>query len=340
MRLVFRYAFVFAVANVASVTALGASLSVHKPDTVSTASGSYESRPCASGDACIAAVLAAAKAGRHIDQLSMMVAMESVAAPKRPMARSSSKRSYRDAETIAVGNVDAILTAVLSHAQLDYAALPEYWRASALFLLKTNKVDEAERVLRDAISLFPTQAAFWADLGLVFGHQGKEDEAIAALMVADTWSGNPAALRQGYAQAAKSGTNKSMDVIYAAALESIAQNDLALERFDASLPPISLTSNAYNANEGTAPVVQFDTCARPQYPRVSARYEESGRVTIGFYVDADGKLLRAKILGSSGHIELDHAALTRIAACAFKPVYSNGKPVPAWAKVQYVWSLE
>ena len=255
------------------------------------------------------------------------------------MGQSSARRPYRDADTIAVGDVDAILAAVSSHAQLDYAALPETWRVSALLLVSSKKIDEAERVLRDAIILFPTQAAFWADLGLVFGHQGKADEASAALALADTWSGNPAALRQGYAQAAHSGTNPAMRAMYAAALKTIIQNDAALQRFDASLPPVSLGPDAPEAEGDTPAQVQSGTCPRPQYPRASARYEETGRVTIAVYVGADGTLLRAKTLASSGHVELDHATLTGIAACAFKPGNSNGKAVPAWGKIQYVWEL-
>lgn len=337
MRFASSYVFVLAFVHVAAVAA---SLSPTRPDTISAALAPYDSRACKSADACIDAVLATAQAGRHIDQLSIMATMGSVVAPRRPIVQSSAQRPYRDPDSIAVGDVDAILSAVLGYARLDYAALPEHWRTSALFLLKSNNADEAEQVLRDAISLFPTQAAFWTDLALVFGHQNKADQAVAALVVADTWSGNPAALRQGYAQAAKNVANKSMAVIYTTALQTIAQNDAALERYDASLPAISLSSDAYNATKGTAPIVQFDTCEKPQYPRTSARYEESGRVTIAFYVGADGKLLRARKLESSGHIELDHAALTGIAACAFEPVYRNGKAVPAWAKVQYVWSLE
>lgn len=295
---------------------------------------------CKSADACIDAVLAAAKAGRHIDQLSIMSTIGSMTTPRRPMPPPSAQRPYRDPDSIAVGDIDATFSAVLTHARLDYAALPEHWRMSALFLLKTNRFDEAEEVLRDAISLYPTQAAFWTDLALAFGYRNRADDAVAALVVADTWSGNPAALRRGYAQAAERAANKSLAALYSAALQTIARNDAALERHDASLPPVSLAPDSYNAARGTTPVVQFDTCEKPRYPRASVRYEESGRVTLAFYVGADGKLLRAKTLESSGHVELDHAALTAIAACAFKPAYRDGNAVPAWARVRYVWSLE
>ena len=264
MRLALCSAFVFAVMHGAPVAASAAPLDADRPDIPSTAPGANRTHHCESGNACIDAVLAAAKAGRHTDQLLLIAAMEKMSAPERPMGQSSARRPYRDADTIAVGDVDAILAAVSSHAQRDYAALPETWRVSALLLVSSKKIDEAERVLRDAIILFPTQAAFWADLGLVFGHQGKADEASAALAVADTWSGNPAALRQGYAQAAHSGTNQAMRAMYAAALKTIIQNDAALQRFDASLPPVSLGPDAPEAEGDTHAQVQSGTCPRPQ----------------------------------------------------------------------------
>lgn len=322
-------AFVLAVAHAAAVAAPAPA--AFAPDYTHS---------CPSNDACIAAVLTAAREGRQIDQLAIMVSMGRAAGPRSAVNQPGARRPGRALETVAVGNVDAMLAALLISRQGDYAALPENWRMSALFLLKSNKADEAERVLRDGISVFPTHAAFWTDLALVFGQQGKVDDAVGALLVADTWSENPAALRQGYAQAAKDAPIKPLGAIYAAALQAIEANTAALERLDASLPAVSLASDAGNVDKGPAPVVRFYTCPMPQYPRVSARYEESGRVTLAFYVDADGKLLRAKKLASSGYIELDNATLTGIAACAFKPARSEGKNLPAWAKVQYVWSLE
>jgi TonB family protein len=292
---------------------------------------------CLSTDACIASALAAAREGRHIDQLAMMVSMGRAAGPRSNANHPGAQRPSRVQETVAVGNVDGMMAALLAG---NYAALPENWRMSALFLLKSNKLEEAERVLRDGISVFPTHAAFWTDLALVFGQQGKVDDAVGALLVADSWSENPAGLRQGYAQAAQGGPGTAMAPVYAAALRAIEANTAALERFDAALPAVSLTSNAGNVNKVPTPIARFDTCPMPQYPRVSARHEESGKVSLAFYVDADGKLLRVKKLASSGYIELDNAALTGIAACAFEPASSEGKSVPAWAKVEYVWSLE
>ena len=339
MRLLTRHAFALALAG-AATTSLATPLSIQKPEPVSAALAPASSRACSSDEACIASVLAAAGAGRHIDQLLSIAQMGSVAAGKAQQTPGPSPRPQRAPETIAVGNADAILAAMLRDARNDYAAVPEYRRVSALVHMNANRLAEAERELRDAIAVFPTHAAFWVDLALVFGQQGKTDNAIAALVVADTWSGNQAALRRALEAAAGSVSVKDMAPAYRAALRLIAKNTAELERLDTELPAVSLASQAgRNDVEGSGAVL-FDACQPPQWPRSSLRYEETGRVTLAFYIDADGKLLRARTLESSGHVELDNAAMSTIAACTFRPGFIKGKAVPGWAKVQYVWSLE
>jgi len=37
---------------------------------------------------------------------------------------------------------------------------------------------------------------------------------------------------------------------------------------------------------------------------------------------------------------LDDAAQSALVKCRFKPATTKGKPVEAWTKVQYVWTLE
>lgn len=327
-----RHAFLLALALTVTHGAVAA------PPPVAAAPGYTYS--CLSNDACIAALLTAARDGRQIDALAMMVSLTRATGPRSAVSQPGARRPARTQEAVAVGNLDGMLGSLLANKYTDSPALAENWRMSGLFLLKTSRLDEAERVLRDGISVYPTHAAFWTDLALVFGQQGKVNEAVGALIVADTWSDNPAALRQAYAQAATAAPGKAMQAIYAAALQAIDTQDAALQRFDASLPAVTLTSDIGDGNKVPAPVAQVKSCGMLNYPRISARYEETGKVTLAFYVDADGKLLRVKKLESSGHIELDNAAFTGIASCAFKPARSEGKNVGAWARLQYVWSLE
>jgi hypothetical protein len=43
---------------------------------------------------------------------------------------------------------------------------------------------------------------------------------------------------------------------------------------------------------------------------------------------------------SSGHIDLDNESLTVLAGCPLQPAVADGKPVPAWSMLQYVWQIE
>jgi protein TonB len=90
----------------------------------------------------------------------------------------------------------------------------------------------------------------------------------------------------------------------------------------------------------TAAVADFSTCAKPEYPKASARNEEEGTTTISFLIGVDGRMVDSKIQKSSGSRDLDRAAQAAIGKCRFKPAMVNGQPEQAWVPVQYVWSLE
>jgi protein TonB len=87
-------------------------------------------------------------------------------------------------------------------------------------------------------------------------------------------------------------------------------------------------------------VADFSTCAKPEYPKASARNEEEGTTTISFLIGVDGRMVDSKIQKSSGSRDLDRAAQAAIGKCRFKPAMVNGQPEQAWVPVQYVWSLE
>lgn len=91
----------------------------------------------------------------------------------------------------------------------------------------------------------------------------------------------------------------------------------------------------------TPAVLNVAACPKPEYPRNSARNEEEGEVTIAFLVGTDGRVKEAKVEKSSGHRELDKAAVAQLSACdKFKVGTENGKPVESWARVAYTWKLE
>jgi protein TonB len=89
-----------------------------------------------------------------------------------------------------------------------------------------------------------------------------------------------------------------------------------------------------------AAVADFNTCAKPEWPKSSLRNEETGTVTLQFLIGVDGRVADSKIVKSSGFRDLDKAAVTGISKCKFKPGSVDGKPEQAWMQMQYVWTLE
>jgi protein TonB len=89
-----------------------------------------------------------------------------------------------------------------------------------------------------------------------------------------------------------------------------------------------------------AAVVDFNTCARPEYPKNSLRNEETGVTQLQFLIGADGAVKESKLSKSSGFRDLDRAAQNALSRCRFKPGMANGVAQESWTNVQYVWTLE
>jgi protein TonB len=90
----------------------------------------------------------------------------------------------------------------------------------------------------------------------------------------------------------------------------------------------------------TAAVVDFSTCAKPEWPKSSLRNEETGTVQLSFLIAADGHVAEGKVVKSSGFRDLDKAAIAGITKCRFKPATEDGVPKEGWQQMQYVWTLE
>ena len=99
---------------------------------------------------------------------------------------------------------------------------------------------------------------------------------------------------------------------------------------------VSATSFAADVS----PVIDMKTCDAPKYPKAALMNEETGTVSMGFLVGADGKVTESKVEKSSGSKSLDKAALSALSQCKFKPGSKDGKPDALWAKVDFVWKLE
>ncbi|PRC92586.1 energy transducer TonB [Solimicrobium silvestre] len=86
-------------------------------------------------------------------------------------------------------------------------------------------------------------------------------------------------------------------------------------------------------------VVDAKSCDKPEYPRNALRNEYTGVVTLALLIGLDGKVIDAKVEQTSGHKELDQAALAGLSLCKFKPATLNGQAQKSWAKLQYAWNV-
>ncbi len=85
-------------------------------------------------------------------------------------------------------------------------------------------------------------------------------------------------------------------------------------------------------------IVISDEC-RPDYPQEARFAEQQGTVKMQFTVSADGQMLNATILRSSGFKSLDAAAYHGLSRCKFVAGLKDGKPVLSKVETDMVWRL-
>jgi protein TonB len=82
-------------------------------------------------------------------------------------------------------------------------------------------------------------------------------------------------------------------------------------------------------------------CGQRYYPPSAVRLGYEGTTTLGFTVNTDGSISNVHIVNSSGHDDLDQAAIS----CAqnwsnYKPAMMNGQPVAVPYKALVKWNLQ
>jgi protein TonB len=103
---------------------------------------------------------------------------------------------------------------------------------------------------------------------------------------------------------------------------------------------LACTPSAHAAPQGSSTaMLNFKSCAKPQYPHPDLQAGHEGTVKLGFLVDETGKVKDSKVTASSGFATLDEAARSALAQCSFEPARKHGKAVQQWTKVDYVWQL-
>jgi TonB family protein len=88
------------------------------------------------------------------------------------------------------------------------------------------------------------------------------------------------------------------------------------------------------------PVVQVTAECRPAYPGSATLRGAKGSTVISVRVSEQGDVLDAIVLTSSGHADLDQAAVMGIKRCKGKPGTSAGKPVEKSVRLAMEWRLD
>jgi protein TonB len=89
-----------------------------------------------------------------------------------------------------------------------------------------------------------------------------------------------------------------------------------------------------------ASAVQYLEPPAPEYPRLSKRNAESGRVMVRVFIDTAGLPRNVQVSSSSGFVRLDDAAVAAVQKARFKPYTENGQPAAAWTNVPINFELE
>jgi TonB family protein len=75
------------------------------------------------------------------------------------------------------------------------------------------------------------------------------------------------------------------------------------------------------------------------YPKQSLKNHEEGKCTLAFFIEADGTVLAAQLLKSSGFPRLDTACIESVIGVPLIPATINGTPVAGWNDFNVVWVI-
>lgn len=96
-------------------------------------------------------------------------------------------------------------------------------------------------------------------------------------------------------------------------------------------PPATVIPPQFNADYLNNPA--------PQYPAVSRRLGEEGRVILRVFVDERGLPARVELRSSSSHERLDNVALETVKHWKFVPARRGDQAISAWVLVPISFSL-
>jgi protein TonB len=93
----------------------------------------------------------------------------------------------------------------------------------------------------------------------------------------------------------------------------------------------------------TAPKLDFNACAKPEYNAATRRADAQGTVIVTYTMDTSGAISEARVDKSSGmsreHKMLDRMTLDAVQGCKGTPGTVDGKPEKLTGRIEYVWKL-
>ncbi|MFH1969073.1 MAG: energy transducer TonB [Verrucomicrobiota bacterium] len=98
-------------------------------------------------------------------------------------------------------------------------------------------------------------------------------------------------------------------------------------------------SDADEFSKGIQGLPRMSAGVRPVYPLGARHRGEQGNVTVRVQVNTDGQVKWVAIAMSSGHLELDQAALKALRRACFVPARRNGKPVASESLIVFRFQL-
>lgn len=107
-----------------------------------------------------------------------------------------------------------------------------------------------------------------------------------------------------------------------------------------SAPTVAATPTPAPAQPKTVSGVEYIQAPQPDYPPISKRMGEQGKVLLRILVNQRGRPERVDIQRSSGSARLDEAARQAAMRAVFKPHRENGQPVAVYALVPINFSLD
>ena len=90
----------------------------------------------------------------------------------------------------------------------------------------------------------------------------------------------------------------------------------------------------------TVSAVEYIRAPQPDYPAMSKRIGEEGRVLLRILVNEDGRPERVEVQKSSGSARLDEAARQAVMRALFKPYIEDGKALAVYALVPISFQLD